>query len=103
MTDEPFTDAFTRIREDRDLSLRDVAALCQKHWDGWGSIATLSQYQTGKLTPTSQAIERIAAALNLPANHFAEYRLAVARDQLDPEQVPLRVALENLGRFNRGT
>lgn len=100
MSDKPFPEALSDLLTKHDITLRTLASKTQTRFDGWGSITTLSHYNTGKLKPTPKAIERIADALNEPADYFAEYRLAIARAQLDPEQVPLEVALKSLARFD---
>jgi len=79
--------------------MRDLARHLQDDFDGWGSIGTLSQYNTGKIRPTMKALERMAFSLKEEPSVFAEYRLVLARTQLDPEEVGLAVALKNLERF----
>ena len=64
---------------------------------GWGSQWTVSVLMRGELKPTMHAMENIAAVLDEKPEFFAEYRLAKARQRLDPNVVGLRKALKNLG------
>lgn len=97
----PFTETLPRLLEEREWSLRELARRCQAEFDGWGSAGTLSYYQQGKIIPTMKALDRIAYALRVDPAVFPEYRLHLARHQLDPGKVGLAVALDNLRRFER--
>ena len=46
--------------------------------------------------PSMRAMELIAQACGIEPDYFAEYRLAVAMRELDPNEVGLEQALENL-------
>jgi len=46
--------------------------------------------------PSIRAMELIAQACEVDPDYFAEYRLAVAMRELDPAEVGLEQALENL-------
>ncbi len=46
--------------------------------------------------PSMRAMELIAHACGVEPEYFAEYRLAVAMRELDPNEVGLERALENL-------
>ena len=99
MNNRPFPETLIRLLDERGWSMRHLAQQLQEDFDGWGSIGTLSQYNTGKIRPTMKALERIAYSLKVEPEAFAEYRLVLARTQLDPEAVGLAVALKNLERF----
>lgn len=100
---QPFPKMLADLLEERDWSLRDLARKCQNDFNGWGSIATLSRYQRGQLTPTATALERLAYSLRVQPDIFPEYRLYQARAKLDPEKVGLSQAIVNLERFNPET
>jgi hypothetical protein len=46
--------------------------------------------------PSMRAMDLIARACSISPDYFAEYRLAMAMRELDPEVVGLEQALENL-------
>jgi hypothetical protein len=60
---------------------------------------TLRKAITGEREPAIKLIEAVAKALNVAPTLFAEYRLARARESLNPARVPLREALEFLARI----
>jgi transcriptional regulator with XRE-family HTH domain len=101
-TDAPFHEAFSRIKQKRGLSYRDLQ-VATKTADPTGrglSGAHLSRMSTGVDPPSAATIALIAKALGLSPRYFAEYRLAEARALLD-ERAPggLRAALRQLRRF----
>lgn len=71
----------------------------------------LANLIAGRARPSRRALELIARALELAPDHFAEYRLAELRDQLDERRVgstPPTVDIarspascDALGRFSR--
>jgi transcriptional regulator with XRE-family HTH domain len=95
-TSKPFPDAVQALLAERDWSLRELSRRTKGESD-WGSLSTMHLILKGDLRPTPEAIEKIASALRVPPEHFAEYRLAQGRRQLDPEAVGLKKALSNLG------
>lgn len=95
-TQKPFPEALLAALEEQEISQRQLAKRTRAN-HGWGSIWTINQLALGQLKPTAHAIEEIATALQMRPEHFAEYRLAKARDKLDPEVVGLKRALTNLG------
>jgi transcriptional regulator with XRE-family HTH domain len=98
-SDKPFTEALAGLMEERGFSLREVSRRCQEREDGWGSRMTIARYLSGDAKPTMKAMEIIAGVFAISPGYFPEYRLRIARAQLDPEEVGLRVALSNLDRF----
>jgi transcriptional regulator with XRE-family HTH domain len=53
----------------------------------------LANLVAGRDPPSPRALQLLAAALDLPATHFAEYRLAELRRQVDERAVGLPAAL----------
>lgn len=98
MFDKPFPEALQHLLEQRGISTRQLSERSHAVNDGWGSQSMISLYLTGKQPPTPKAIERLARALDVEPEVFAEYRLSLARAQLDPDQVGLKLALNNLAR-----
>jgi transcriptional regulator with XRE-family HTH domain len=97
-SNEPFTEALKELMEEHDYGLRELSRRCQSATDGWGSRMTIARYLNGEVRPTMKAMEVLAGVFHLEPGYFPEYRLGIARAELDPEQVGLRVALANLAR-----
>jgi transcriptional regulator with XRE-family HTH domain len=97
----PVADAIRALRNKREWSDRQFSEQVKRIYPDWGSPTLLSDYQTGKLPVSMTAMERLANVFGIEPELFADYRLAVARAQLDPEQVGLKIALKNLDRFDR--
>lgn len=81
----------------KGMSQDDLAYEARKH----GAPATLtgswiSQLKKGTRPITIDVFRGLAGALGVPPETFAEYRLAIARDQLDERIVGLDGALANL-------
>jgi transcriptional regulator with XRE-family HTH domain len=98
-SNEPFTEALKDLMEENGYSLRELSRRCQSATDGWGSRMTIARYLSGEVAPTMRAMEIIAGVFQISPGYFPEYRLRIARAQLDPEEVGLPVALANLARF----
>lgn len=96
----PFPETLKAIQDELAISQREIARRCEKN--GWGSVTSINQMIRGELTPSLNALKAIAKALGVPPETFAEYRLAMARRSLDPGEVGLETALENLGYFTAG-
>ena len=65
--------------------------------DGKGiTHAHINMLANGHDKPSMRAMELIAAACDIDPDYFAEYRLAAAMRELDPAEVGLEQALENL-------
>jgi transcriptional regulator with XRE-family HTH domain len=58
--------------------------------------AHINMLANGHDRPSVRAMELIAKACGADPQYFAEYRLAIAMRELDPEQVGLERALQNL-------
>lgn len=101
MTNEPFPEAMKELMDRRGVSTRKLAETTQEMFNGWGAQVTIHRLSTGQVPATIEAMERIARALDVEPEYFAEHRLAMFRAQFDPEQVPLRVALANLDRYEK--
>lgn len=101
-TDAPFHEAFSKLKEERRLSYRDLRDATEGvNPSGRGlSASHLSRLCHGLDPPSALTIALIAKALDLSPRYFAEYRLAQARALLD-ERAPggLRFALRQLRRF----
>lgn len=101
-TDAPFHEAFSKIKQERGLSYRDLRTLTSSADTGGGGLSAshLSRLSNGIDPPSAATIALIAKALDLSPRYFAEYRLAEARALLD-ERAPggLRSALRQLRHF----
>jgi len=96
LSDKPFGDALRELMEERDLTYRSLARRTQE-LDGKGMThAHINMLANGHEKPSMRAMELIARALEVEPDHFAQYRLAVAMRELDPAEVGLEQALENL-------
>ena len=94
-SDKRFADALHEAIMEEEISIREFARRCVKR-TGWGSHTTVNALLHARLEPSIEAMEACARTLNLKPEHFAEYRLAMARQQLDPRVVGLETALRNL-------
>jgi transcriptional regulator with XRE-family HTH domain len=79
---------------ERGLTFRGLATLTQAHdADGCGvTYAYLCGVTSGREYPSRRSIELIAASLDLEPDHFAEYRLAELRRQLNGREVGFEAA-----------
>jgi transcriptional regulator with XRE-family HTH domain len=92
----PFGDALRALMDERGLSYRGLAEEIRRI-DGRGiTHAHLNMLANGHDKPSMRAMELIARACSISPEYFAEYRLAVAMRELDPEVVGLDQALQNL-------
>lgn len=94
-TSKPFPQAVAELLKEKGWSIRELSRRT-KEQDDWGALSTIHLLLRGELRATPEAMEKIASALGVPPEHFAEYRLAVRRRQLDPDAVGLSRALANL-------
>jgi transcriptional regulator with XRE-family HTH domain len=60
------------------------------------TAGAIGQIERGLIRPTVATMELLAATLEVEPSHFVEYRLALARRQLDERQVGLKAAVEML-------
>ncbi|HUA50212.1 MAG TPA: helix-turn-helix transcriptional regulator [Solirubrobacteraceae bacterium] len=80
----------------RSLTYRGLAEATRR-LDGKGiTHAHINMLANGHDKPSMRAMELIAAACEIEPDYFAEYRLAAAMRELDPAEVGLEQALENL-------
>ena len=92
----PFGDALRALMDERGLSYRGLAEEIRRI-DGKGiTHAHLNMLANGHDKPSMRAMDLIARACSISPDYFAEYRLAMAMRELDPEVVGLEQALENL-------
>jgi transcriptional regulator with XRE-family HTH domain len=95
-SDKPFGDALRALMGQRSLSYRSLAE-ATRQLDGRGMThAHINMLANGHDRPSMRAMELIARACEMHPTYFAEYRLATAMRALDPAQVGLEQALENL-------
>jgi transcriptional regulator with XRE-family HTH domain len=79
-TDKPFGEVLTTLLAEREMSARELARRAGGMSPGGG---TISHYTKGYINPDFEAIERVAHALEVPADYFAEHRLETIRRQLN--------------------
>jgi transcriptional regulator with XRE-family HTH domain len=93
---KPFGEALRTLMDERSLTYRGLAEATRK-LDGKGiTHAHINMLANGHDKPSMRAMELIAAACGIDPDYFAEYRLAAAMRELDPSEVGLEQALENL-------
>lgn len=93
---KPFGEALRTLMDARSLTFRGLAEATRK-LDGKGiTHAHINMLANGHDKPSMRAMELIAAACEIDPDYFAEYRLAAAMRELDPAEVGLEQALENL-------
>src|SRR5206468_2018071 len=91
-----FGESLRALMGRRGLSYRDLA-LASREVDGRGMThAHINMLANGHDKPSMRAMELIAQACGVAPEYFAEYRLATAMRELDPTEVGLEQALENL-------
>jgi transcriptional regulator with XRE-family HTH domain len=96
MSDKPFGEALRTLMNERELSYRSLAVMTRL-LDGKGMThAHINMLANGHDKPSMRAMELIAQACDVQPDYFAQYRLAAAMRELDPENVGLEQALENL-------
>lgn len=93
MTNQPFAVAVRELLEEQGISQRELSKRTQKQ--GWGHLSTVNFIVRGDVKPSIRAMEQIAKALQVRPEYFAEYRLAKARNALDPAVVGLDTALKH--------
>src|SRR5438552_6707586 len=93
---KPFGEALRVLMEEAGLSYRELAERTRA-LDGRGMThAHINMLANGHDKPSMRAMELVAGACGVEPDYFAEYRLAAAMRELDPEEVGLEQALENL-------
>lgn len=95
-SNRPFGESLRALMEERGFSYRGLA-LKTRELDGRGMThAHINMLAKGHDRPSMRAMELIAEACDVEPDYFAEYRLALAMRELDPTEVGLEQALENL-------
>jgi transcriptional regulator with XRE-family HTH domain len=95
-SEKPFGDALRALMRERGLSYRALAEATVA-LDGKGiGHAHINMLANHHDRPSLRAMELIARACDVDPAYFAQYRLAVAMRELDPAEVGLEQALENL-------
>ena len=93
---KPFGEALRALMESRGFTYRGLAEEIRE-LDGKGiTHAHLNMLANGHDKPSMRVMELIARACSISPEYFAEYRLAIAMRELDPNVVGLEQALENL-------
>jgi transcriptional regulator with XRE-family HTH domain len=93
---KPFGESLRSLMDERSLTYRGLAE-ATRNLDGKGiTHAHINMLANGHDKPSMRAMELIAAACGVDPDYFAEYRLAAAMRELDPAEVGLEQALENL-------
>lgn len=97
-TNEPFGIVLGEFLLERDYATRTG----KPNWSTFAAelegihYETLRLAVTGRRSPSPRLMEECARLLAIRPEHFLEYRLYLARRQLDPNEVGLRRSAENL-------
>jgi transcriptional regulator with XRE-family HTH domain len=95
-SNQPFGVALRALMSAGGLTYRGLAE-ATRELDGKGiTHAHINMLANGHDKPSMRAMELIARACGVQPEYFAEYRLAAAMRDLDPAEVGLEQALENL-------
>jgi transcriptional regulator with XRE-family HTH domain len=96
VSDKPFGDALRALMGESGVTYRGLAE-ATREIDGKGMThAYINMLANGHDKPSLRAMELIAEACGVQPQYFAQYRLAAAMRELDPSEVGLEQALENL-------
>jgi transcriptional regulator with XRE-family HTH domain len=96
ISDKPFGDALRTLMGERGMTYRSLAQ-ATRTLDGKGMThAHINMLANGHDRPSMRAMELLAQACGVEPDYFAQYRLASAMRALDPAEVGLEQALENL-------
>jgi transcriptional regulator with XRE-family HTH domain len=96
VSNKQFGEALRELMNDRELTYRELAGRTRE-LDGKGMThAHINMLANGHDRPSTRAMELIAETCGVKPDYFAEYRLALAMRELDPEEVGFEQALENL-------
>jgi transcriptional regulator with XRE-family HTH domain len=99
VTDEStqrFGEALRALMQARGLSYRGLAGAIRQIDEQGITHAHLNMLANGHDKPSMRVMELIARTCSVPPEYFAEYRLAIAMRELDPDVVGLEQALRNL-------
>jgi transcriptional regulator with XRE-family HTH domain len=95
-SNKPFGDALRALMSERDMTYRSLAQ-ATRELDGKGMThAHINMLANGHDKPSMRAMALIAEACEVQPEYFAQYRLAAAMRELDPAEVGLEQALQNL-------
>lgn len=100
-TDKPFGAALADLLREADYTTSSGNV----NWHAFSRelndvhYETLRKVVSGERTATPGVIEEVARALRVKPEHFAEYRLALARRQFDVREVGFDQALSNLEKW----
>ena len=95
-SDKPFGEALRALMDERGVTFRSLAEVTRQ-LDGKGMThAHVNMLANGHDKPSVRAMNLIAKACAVRPDYFAEYRLAMAMRELDPTEVGLERALQNL-------
>ncbi len=91
---EPITAILKPLMQERGLTYRALASLTRDEDPESRGVtyAYLCGLASGREYPSRRALELVAACLELPPSHFAEYRLAELQGQLDARRVGFEAA-----------
>ena len=96
VSNDPFGEALRALMNSDGLTYRELAQRTRE-LDGRGMThAHINMLANGHDRPSTRAMELIADACGVEPSYFAEYRLALAMRELDPDEVGFEQALENL-------
>ena len=93
---KPFGESLRKLMRERGLTYRGLADAIGTLDERGMTHAHINMLANGHDKPSMRAMELIAAACEVEPDYFAEYRLAAAMRELDPAEVGLEQALENL-------
>ncbi len=93
---KPFGEALRELMDARGLTYRGLAEATRELDRKGITHAYINMLANGHDKPSMRAMKLIAQACGINPEYFAEYRLAVAMRELDPNEVGLEQALENL-------
>lgn len=100
-----FGEHLQKLMDERDVTYRDLekatkrAGRVNKKGATGLSNVSINMLATGRLAPTIESMEILAAALNVDPNIFADYRLLLLRNQLDPRVAGFEAAVSTLRRI----
>jgi transcriptional regulator with XRE-family HTH domain len=95
-SEKPFGESLRTLMRERGLTYRGLADAIGGLDERGMTHAHINMLANGHDRPSVRAMELIAKACGIDPNYFAEYRLAVAMRELDPAEVGLERALQNL-------
>jgi transcriptional regulator with XRE-family HTH domain len=96
LSDKPFKEAFRTLMSERGLTYRSLAEITRQLDAKGMTHAYLNMLANGHDKPSMRAMTLIAQACDVRPEYFAEYRLTSAMRELDPTEVGLEQALQNL-------